>query len=1206
MVKLLLRLLSALGVILLAVAYLLSWDRFTGLFRDEIEAHLAARFGTPLEFDSVRVNLLWLRLQVEGVRVTLPEVGEIGLQRLDLELAPGPLLHGRLQGRRLRLVEPRVAVAELRALPSLFAGLGGQGGHLAPFPVEVEAGAVSLFDFAGANAVLLEGINATLDPGDPAGIVLHTEIATARLTAANVAFPPATVAADLGMEPGKVILRRMVLASRSSRLRGSGEVVVGETLAASHGIWQGKVDLDLADLRCLPGEPEDLRGTLHFTGRAEGPLTAPTISGRLGLAEVVRGPLQLQAIAADVTGSGKVWRIEGIDGVIAGARAQGAVDLDLGQREAAGRIQVSAFSWAALRDEYQRWRGVVLPDLPFAMTTALDATFDYRQAGGLTFQGDLQGEIAGLGVPPEAIAERPGAILNTLPPATFHAGLRRIAGDVLVEDGIATIGDGQARVAGRIGPGAELDLAVALVNADSTAVAQLLGIDLTGIAWADGRVTGSGAEWRFDGDVHGRDITIFGEELARVEGCLHLDEHGATMAELDGLPVATAATGPWVRGDLEAGKGLFELALRGRDLPLAAIHYLDPWPFLSGRGTVGFAIHGPAPLRFDIDGDLSEASAWEIPVAPLRIAVRVADQKASWEASGVDGAVTGRGEVALTGARPVQGEGQFHNLSLERLRHFLPRVLAEREPTGVASGHYRVSGTTEPVDGLVIEATIDDVAVQVVGRELTAAGRPVTVRWRNMGIEFDDLRLTGGGVGIDLLGRVGADGALQLTLQAEIAADTVAEAVPWCAKSDGQVAIFADIGGMATAPDLSGGAVIDGLEIPLPALGLHIGGLSAEAIFSGGQILVDRVHADVGGGTLTGEGFALFADGRVDHVVFDGRVVGVEIERFGAHAKVNGELQIRGEPTAPLIAGDLIVGELIYDRPVDAAALGRALPSREPTPAATQPRGPQLDLRLRAPETIVVRNNLLDLRLGGQLNLVGPLVAPGLLGALTGSNGTFHLRDRDLLLNAVSITFVDPEGIEPILEVQGETVLRGLQVTPAQLGQQGERFEAGGARNYYVTFMVAGPLDDLSIRASSTPPLDEGYILASLMGSTIGGELGETATNRFVSLLSGGLRKGLGSSPVASLFEAPLEELLRFDRIDIDPFAVSRSNVVSPRLTLGRDLSERLALIYSTSFVANEEPLIELQYRLSDKWQLLGNKNEIGSLGADLRYEFRF
>jgi len=1189
MVKLLLRPLFALGVILLAVVYLLSWDRFTGLFRDEIAAYLASRFGTPLAFDSVRVNLVRLRLQVAGVRLTLPEVGEIGLQRLDLDLAPGPLLHGRLQGRRLRLVEPRVAIAELRGLAPLFAGLGGQGGHMAPFAVEVEAGSVTLFDFDGANAVLLDGINATLEPGDPARVDVHAEIATAQLTIANVAFPPTAVAADLGIVPGKVILREAVVASRRSRLRGSGEVVVGETYAASHGVWEGEVNLDLAELRCLPGEPEDLRGTLHFTGRAEGPLTTPTISGRLGVAEVVRGPLQVQAVAADVTGRGKEWRIAGIDGVVAGARAQGEVELHLGLGEAAGRVQVSDLRWAAVRDEYQRWSASALPDLPFAMTTALDAAFEYQRDHGLTFRGDLQGEIAGLGLAPELVAERPGAILNTLPRATFRAGLRRIAtGDVLVEDGIATIGDGQARVAGRIRPGAELDLAVALVNADSTAVAQLLGVELAGIAWADGRVTGSGAEWRFDGDVHGTDVTIFGEELARVEGCLHLDEHGATMAELDGLPAATVAAGRWVRGDLEAGKGLFELALRGRDLPLDAIHYLDPWPFLSGRGTVAFAIHGPAPLRFDIDGELSDASVWEIPVAPLSIALRVADEKASWEATGLDGVLTGRGEVALTGFRPVHGEGQFHDLPLERLRHFLPRVLAEREPTGVATGHYRVSGTTQPVDGLVIEATIDDVAVQVMGRELTAVEPPVIVRWRNMGIEFEDFQLTGGGIGIDLLGRVGADGALQLTLQAEIAARTLAEAVPWCAESDGQVAIFADIGGVATAPDLSGGAVVDGLEVPLPAVGLHIGGLSAEAIFSGGQILVDRVHADVGGGTLTGEGIALFADGRIDHVVFDGRVVGVEIERFGAHAKINGELQIRGEPTAPLIAGDLIVGELLYDRPVDAAALGRGLTSREPTPAATEPRGPQLDLRLRAPETIVVRNNLLDLRLGGQLNLVGPPSALGLLGALTGSNGTFHLRDRDLLLNAVSITFVDPEGIAPILEVQGE------------------RFEAAGARNYYVTLMVAGPLDDLSIRASSTPPLDEGFIFASLMGSTIGGELGETATNRFVSILSGGLRKGLGSTPVTTLFEAPLEQLLRFDRIDIDPFAVSRTNVVSPRLTLGRDLSERLALIYSTSFVANEEPLIELQYRLSDKWQLLGNKNEIGSLGADLRYEFRF
>ena len=395
-------------------------------------------------------------------------------------------------------------------------------------------------------------------------------------------------------------------------------------------------------------------------------------------------------------------------------------------------------------------------------------------------------------------------------------------------------------------------------------------------------------------------------------------------------------------------------------------------------------------------------------------------------------------------------------------------------------------------------------------------------------------------------------------------------------------------------------------DVPLPELGLRLSDLSGEAIFSNGQILIDRVHSGIGGGTLTAEGFARLEGTQITHLVLDGRITDVTVERFGARASLSGELQVRGEVDAPVISGDLIVGELVYDQPIKPGTMGRGLLPRElPSPNAAS-AGARLDLRLQAPETIQIHNNLLDLRLGGEINLVGPIASPGVLGTLTGSDGTFHLRDRDLRLNAVSVTFVDPNGIEPILDVQGETVLRGLYASAFQAGERPERFEAGGARNYYVTFNVSGPIDDLTIRASSNPPLDENLILAALMGGTIGGEVGEAATDRILSLLTGGLRKGLGATPVAKLVEEPIQRLLSFDRIDIDPFAVSRTNVVSPRLTLGKDLSERLALIYSTSFIANEEPVIELQYRLSDAWELLANKNEIGSLGADLRYEFRF
>jgi hypothetical protein len=1206
MAKFLLRLLSALGVVLLALAYLLSWEGFTGLFREEIAARLGKQLGATIAFDSVRLNLLRLRLQAEGARVALPAVGEVAVRRIDVDLAPRALVHGDLRIRRLYLLEPRVAIAELRAVPALIAGAGGGGTGSPVAQVEVEDGAVTLFDFEGANAVLLEGVDAVLRADAPPGLDLQGTISRAQVTITDVALPPAQVSLDLGVTGGHLQVRDLAVTSHGSRLRGDGEVVLGDTLPATHADWRLAGTVDMAELRCLPHEPDDLRGTLHVKASGTGALMAPTVTARLGLSDAVRGPLRVQSLAANVTGSPGAWHVTDIDGVVADARVKGAVDVRLPAGEVDAEVHLADLQWERFRDEYRRWSGHDLPDLPFAITASLDGGLRYRHSTGVTFDGELAGDIAGLGLPAQAVADRPGEILNHLPAATFRVGLTRTpAGVVLVRDGIGTIVDGTARVSGRILPGGEIDLGVALLNADSRALAQLLGIEMSGVSWAEGRVTGSGPEWRFDGDVHGTGVEIYGEQMARVEGCLHLDANGARMAELNGLPAAPSAAGQWVRGKLEVGRGLFELALAADDLPLAAIRYLDPWPFLSGHGRVQFAIHGPAPLRFTIDGKLSQVSAWEIPLEPLNIALTVANDSVQWQATAAGGTLSGTGEAHLSGAREVRGEGQFKDLPLARLSHFLPRALAERKPEGMASGHYRVSGDRPP-EGLVIEATIDDVAVSAEGRRLTATHTPIAVAWRTMGLEIEDLGLAGDGVTLNLFGRVAADGDLQFAVQGDIAVRTVAAELPWLGESGGMFSFFADVAGTAASPDLSGGAVVDGLDVSLPELGLSLTDLSGEAIFSGGQILIDRVHSGVGGGTLTAEGFARLDGTQVTTLVLDGRITDVTVEKFGARASLSGELQVRGKPQAPLISGDLIVGELLYDQPIKPDTLGRKRLPREVPPGTTEAAGARLDLRLQAPETIQIHNNLLDLRLGGEVNLLGPVASPGLLGTLTGSNGTFHLRDRDLRLNAVSVTFVDPEGIAPVLDVQGETVLRGLYASAFQSGERPERFEAGGARNYYVTFNVSGPVDDLTIRASSNPPLDENFILAALMGGTIGGEVGEAATDRLLSLVTGGLRKGLGATPVAKLVEEPIERLLSFDRIDIDPFAVSRTNVVSPRLTLGKDLSERLALIYSTSFIANEEPVIELQYRLSDAWQLLGNKNEIGSLGADLRYEFRF
>ncbi|RMF83535.1 MAG: hypothetical protein D6739_07070 [Nitrospirae bacterium] len=350
---------------------------------------------------------------------------------------------------------------------------------------------------------------------------------------------------------------------------------------------------------------------------------------------------------------------------------------------------------------------------------------------------------------------------------------------------------------------------------------------------------------------------------------------------------------------------------------------------------------------------------------------------------------------------------------------------------------------------------------------------------------------------------------------------------------------------------------------------------------------------------MEGEGFVRLGARGVEHLVLDAKLAGVRVARAGAEAVLEGNLALRGTPAAPLVGGDLTVRSLRYTGPLRGAG-----PRPAAAPAAAG--GPRLDLHLRAPQTVEIDDELLHLTLGGEVTLLGPVASPGVVGSLSGSDGTLHLSDRDIHLTAVSVTFIDPEGIEPVLNVQGETVLRDFSAAPFR-GVEGAATPlplAGGPRNYHVTLTATGPVDDLTLHASSTPPLDEPLLLAAVLGGTVGGEVGERATGRLLTVVTGGLRRGLGRG--GELLGAPLERLFHFDRIELDPFAVSLTNVVSPRLTLGKDLADRLTLIYSTSFVANEEPVIELRYRLSPSWEVRSGKNELGSLGGDLRFQFRF
>lgn len=1177
--RLLLRALFGVSLLLLGGGYLLSTEVFSVVAAPRIGAWLAPRLDAEVAVGGVRFNLLRLRLVVDDLSLAREGVGKVRVEELVADLAAAPLLHRHLRLDRLRLHRPTLSCADPAALAAL---IPQSPAGSPPAAVEVTGGEAALF-FGDTFALLLAGIEAQARiRGGHAAVDL--KVGALRATVDGRPMPAVAVATTAEGGAEGVRLSHLVVASHGSHLTGGGRWAGGEAT------WRLAGSVDLAEAATIVPQAAPLAGTLHLQLTGSGSLADPHVAGRVGLAEVHRGGVELQQAVAAIDGDRHGVRLTDIDGVVEEARVTGRATIAPGVAD--GELTVADLTWANLRAASARW-GNPLPDLPLQMSATLSGRFDYRRDRGTTVAGTASGSIAGLGLSEAEAAGHPGAILNRLAPAAVTVAFARPpAGPLTLRDGIVRMATGEGRVSGTIGAHAALDLDVAIALAESLDLAQLLGISLHGETWGQGRVTGLGAGWRFDGPIGGEGIAIEGENLARFTGCLHLDGEGGGVGEMEGWP---AAGGPPVRGELVAGDDGVDLRLSSKGIDFAAIRYLDRWPYLAGHGDVEFRLRTPAPVRIEVRGYLPTVSAWGIDLAPMELTVNGVDGGVRWQARAAGTTLIGDGAVAADGS--ATGAGRFDHLDLGRLHGALPPRLAALGVGGEATGTFRVGGLIEPAEALRVEVELDGLKAHAAGTTLVATDTPARVAWQEGGLHLHDLVVAGDGLGGTIDGWFNPGGPLAIAVQADVDLAALAQRGARLAGVEGSLSVYAEVAGNTALPEISGGAVLREASAPVPGLDLRLEGVAAEGIFSGQHLLIDSLHGRLGDGTVEGNGFVRLGPTGVDHLVLDTRLAGVGVDIAGAKAMVEGDLALRGPPAALVVGGDLVVRRLRYTKGFNATTLAR----RVGPPAAG---GATFDLRLRAPQTVEIDNDLLDLMLGGEVTLLGPVAAPGVVGSLTGSNGTLHLRDRDIHLTSVSVTFVDPEGIEPLIDVQGETVLRDFTAAPFGTTTTTTTTVGRAPRNYHVILTASGPVDALVLQASSTPPLDESVLLAAVAGGSVGGAVGEEASERLLSMVTHGLRRGLGAG--GEFLGTPLERLLTLDRIDFDPFAVSQSNVVSPRLTLGKDLADRLSLIYSTSFVANEEPVIELRYHLSPAWEARGGKNEIGSVGGDLRYEFRF
>jgi hypothetical protein len=162
---------------------------------------------------------------------------------------------------------------------------------------------------------------------------------------------------------------------------------------------------------------------------------------------------------------------------------------------------------------------------------------------------------------------------------------------------------------------------------------------------------------------------------------------------------------------------------------------------------------------------------------------------------------------------------------------------------------------------------------------------------------------------------------------------------------------------------------------------------------------------------------------------------------------------------------------------------------------------------------------------------------------------------------------------------------------------------------YRITANIFGSVDDPQIRLSSTPYLSQTDILnmTALGISSDGGTGGELTGQSDLEkpLVSDIFGKEVTSFSGIDLFRAKVLNRDLF-RVDLFNFKVGEGSGAVEKITVGRDITNRLQLKYSIPAGVEKREIAEADYKLSDYIKLIGSQDDLGTYSVDLNFSFDF
>jgi autotransporter translocation and assembly factor TamB len=304
----------------------------------------------------------------------------------------------------------------------------------------------------------------------------------------------------------------------------------------------------------------------------------------------------------------------------------------------------------------------------------------------------------------------------------------------------------------------------------------------------------------------------------------------------------------------------------------------------------------------------------------------------------------------------------------------------------------------------------------------------------------------------------------------------------------------------------------------------------------------------------------------------DGTADGIRFEVLpDLEARLSGTWHITGPVTALNLSGDLDVDRMSLATKEDPATLLISWINR-PGGSASE-GGLSLNLHVEAEETIDLHNPFVRLIGSASLDVTGTSNEPGLVGQVEiVDGGEVTLLGNRYEIERGSLTFSNPQAVEPFIDLQAST----------------------WAQEYQITVNLSGTLDRFVSTAVSTPPLSSPEIY-SLLG------VGYRSEAHGTGAMGLGLASSIISTELTSVLSQRGQLVLPVDQVRVDPFSADSTGNPTARLSVIKQLTPSWTVILQTTLSGEREQIVVSRWYLAPGLFLEGGQHEDGSLSLDLK-----